>query len=203
MDSDTLALILASQTEMKAAITDLAKEVSSINKGMVERTECATHRLELDSRLMRLGERVRVTEGVCNTYEATKDQAVDGLELQEAKEDAIRVSEERFDQAIAAINARLVDIDANIKFIDITRFGWQTVWGNPVLKLTVLGVLAGTYISILDAVGIYWGRIGQYGWQDVGIFLVTVLLISIGFWLSQRNNRIAATEATKKLVRQK
>lgn len=201
MDGDTLALILSSQKEMKTAITDLVKAVTAVDKGMVGRENCAAYRSDIDTKYQRLEGRVRETEKICQIYEATKAQNIDGVELQAAKDDAIKISGDRFDVANAVINMHLADmdekftakfaiIDEKLNFIDVTKWGFRAIWGNNVLKTVIVA-------GVLGLVGIYWGRIGQYGWHIVGAFLGAVILVLLSAWLIRRENRAEA----KKLLR--
>jgi hypothetical protein len=48
-------------------------------------------------------------------------------------------------------------------------------------------------------IGVYWGRIGQYGWHVVGGFLLAVAIVLVMTWISRRKNREVTKTTTKKL----
>jgi hypothetical protein len=64
------------------------------------------------------------------------------------------------------------------------------VWGNNVLKTTIIGM-------ILLEIGVYWGRVGQYGWHIVGAFLGAVAIVWILSWIHKRENLIEARKMLK------
>jgi hypothetical protein len=81
-------------------------------------------------------------------------------------------------------------VEDKFRLADLT---WKTVWGNTVLKTLVLG---GTYAASLAIIGVYWGRVGQYGWHIVLGVLGGILLLSISAILARQK-----TNAVKKVLK--
>ncbi len=185
-----LRLILDGIEKNEKAITELK---GSVDRGMVGRDNCDFFRREFNARLTKV-------EEVCGAYQATKGFLVDGADLGSAKADAIYqagLKNDTLAEEIKEIKASISVIQEYPRLVSIT---WNLIWGNPVLRWLTIGLFGGAYVGALGAIGVYWGRIGQYGWHIVGAVLVTILLISIGVVLSRRNNRQATKEAGKKIM---
>jgi uncharacterized membrane protein len=102
------------------------------------------------------------------------------------------------------MEATIVPIAADLQAIKDERrlagLTWKLIWGNPVLRWLTVGLLGGAYVGGLGAIGVYWGRVGQYGWHLVAAFLVTFVFITIGIWMARRDNREITKKETKRLM---
>jgi hypothetical protein len=177
MDNDALMLW------MEEKFSGLEKRISDIDKNLVGQEKCEDHRRDgiahcravnakFNTRLCRV-------EEICFGYEATKEQIIDESDLQEAKDDAIHVASENYGQ----LNIRIQNLEDRARRV----LTWQTVWENPVLKTLVISGGASLYGIFLALIGVYWGRIGQYGWHIVGGFLGGIILLSISVLWAKRN----------------
>lgn len=74
-------------------------------------------------------------------------------------------------------NKRIVPLEDKVR---IVGFGWNTISNSNTIK---------TMLLILSCIGVFWGRVGQYGWHIVGGFLFVVLIVLIVTWMMRRENR--------------
>jgi hypothetical protein len=186
-ESQMLTLILAAiekdevaTRENRDAIAGL-KEV--VDRGMVGRENCDIIRARCNERMLPI-------EEACQTFRATRGGFIDRTELHSAIK--------------ASMEATIVPIAADLQAIKDERrlagLTWKLIWGNPVLRWLTVGLLGGAYVGGLGAIGVYWGRVGQYGWHLVAAFLVTFVFITIGIWMARRDNREITKKETKRLM---
>jgi hypothetical protein len=174
MDEDTLALILSRMDENHQDLKEVKESISEIKSGIVGQVHCDAYRKDFNHRLVKV-------EEVCTSYQATKAVLISETALRDAKDDAINHS----DGKVKALEARVETLENYPKLAGF-------VWSNPIVKTLVVG-------SLLTAVGVYWGRIGQYGWHIVGAFLGAVAIVLMMSWISRRKNREVTKNTTKKL----
>jgi hypothetical protein len=172
MENDELILSLLK--ESRDAVKELAKAVNKLERGIVGQVNCDAYRRDFNQRLTKV-------EEVCTAYQVTKPGLINETELRDARDEAIERAGVKYNQ----LETRVENIEKYIKL-----FGF--VWGNPFVKATLIG-------SLLSVVGVYWGRVGQYGWHVVGAFLGAVAIVLIMSWISKRNNREVTKTKTKKL----
>jgi hypothetical protein len=174
MDEDTLALILSRMDENHADLKEVKESISEIKSGIVGQVHCDAYRKDFNHRLVKV-------EEVCTSYQATKAVLISETALRDAKDDAIKQSGNRYD----SLEPRVAELERYVKLVGF-------VWGNPAVKTLLVG-------SLLTMIGVYWGRIGQYGWHLVGAFLGAVAIVLVMSWISRRKNREVTKTTTKKL----
>jgi hypothetical protein len=181
MDDTTVQLILSRMDENHRDLSELKESISDIKAGIVGQVHCDAYRRDFDSKLADHTEQIRELKTICDGYQVTKPTLIGENELRDAKDDAIHQAGVKYDR----LEARVENIE---KYIQLVGF----VWGNPAVKTLLIG-------SFLTMVGVYWGRIGQYGWHLVGAFLGAVLIVLVMTWLSRQKNREETKKTTKKL----
>jgi hypothetical protein len=193
---DPLDLILDAQKETNNSLKELVTKVANIDKATVGQERCLGFRNGLQLQLNEHDQRIRGTEAVCQTFTATREHTVDGVELQAAKDSAIRSSSENFEcefsefkkeflDLIKAQNAKFRAIDEKLKTWDFVKLTWHTVNNNSVLRPFVLAV-GGIFVMIA------WQRIRDliliYGTHVVAAGLGILFLTILFAWIAKRNN---------------
>jgi uncharacterized membrane protein len=168
IDEMAMKMVIDSLDRNTSAISELK---SSVDKNMVGRDNCDMNR-------ERCNDRLKPIEEACLVFKEARGGFIDKSDLQ----DAITVS-------LAPILTRLQTIEDDRRVI---------LGLVPTVKKIAFGVFGGGYIAGLSAIGIYWERVGQYGWHIVALVLVSIILVSIVFWLGRQNNRNTTKNATKK-----
>jgi hypothetical protein len=181
MDEDTLALILSRMDENHQDLKEVKESISEIKSGIVGQVHCDAYRRDFTAKLSEHTEQIRELKTVCDGYQATKTILISETALRDAKDDAIKQSGNRYD----SLEPRVAELERYVKLVGF-------VWGNPAVKTLLVG-------SLLTMIGVYWGRIGQYGWHVVGGFLVAVAIVLAMSWISRRKNREVTKTTTKKL----
>jgi hypothetical protein len=181
MDEDTLALILSRMDENHQDLKEVKESISEIKSGIVGQVHCDAYRRDFTAKLTAHESQIREIRTICDGYQATKTLLISENELRDAKDEAINQS----DGKVKALEARVETLENYPKLAGF-------VWGNPLVKTLVIG-------SVLTAAGVYWGRIGQYGWHIVGAFLGAVAIVLMMSWISRRKNREVTKNTTKKL----
>jgi hypothetical protein len=181
MDEDTLSLILKRMDENHNDLKEVKESISDLKAGIVGQVHCDAYRRDFAAKLYEHTEQIRELKTVCDGYQATKTILISETELRDAKDEAINQS-----------NGKYEVLEQRVKALEhyIEVFGF--VWGNPLVKTFIVG-------SLLTLVGVYWGRIGQYGWHLVGAFLGAVSIVLVMSWISRRKNREATKATTKKI----
>lgn len=92
--------------------------------------------------------------------------------------ETLAIQQQQLDASNSNNSTRILALEDNVRLVSLT---WKTVWGNNVLRVSFISIL-------LSVIGIYWGRVGQYGWHVVGSFLVAILVVaSLSHFHSSKN----------------
>lgn len=184
MDEDTKNLILKRMDENHQDLKDVKAAILKIQVGIVGQDHCDAYRTDFARKLQLHDDQIREIKTVCDGYTATKPDLVNGVDLKEAKDDAIQHFGDRYDD----LEARVDKIEDRGRLIDLT---WNTVRGNTVLKgafsLWGLAIVLIAYDRIRVAIieyGLYTVVV------SVGVIIIGLLLL----WIMM--NR----DATKKLM---
>jgi BMFP domain-containing protein YqiC len=187
-DSKLVDLVLESLREMRSDIKTLTSAVSELEAKIVGQDRCDDLRKEGTQQCRtvnaKYNARLQKVEEICFGLNAVKDKSVDGEELEIAKKEVLSEAEKKIDN----FDTRIRKLEAKDQLATLT---WNIVWGNPVLKTLILG---GGYISSVAVVGVYWGRIGQYGWHMVAVILGAFILLALFL------NRGATKNAARKVM---
>jgi hypothetical protein len=181
MDGDTLELILARIDENHQDWKDVKVSIEKIQASIVGQAHCDDYRRDINAKLTEHTEQIRELKTVCDGYQATKTILISETELRDAKDDAIKQAGGKYDQ----LEERVKKLE---HYVEVFGFAWS----NPVARTFIVG-------SFLTLVGVYWGRIGQYGWHLVGAFLGAVAIVLLMSWFSRRKNREVTKTKTKQL----
>ena len=184
MDETTLQLILTRMDENHDDLAEVKKDIAAIRLGIVGQASCDAYRRDFEKKLQSHDTQIRELKTVCDGYIATKTQLIDGVELQEAKSQAIQES----GTEIKLLAARVSKIEDRSRLIDLT---WDTVRGNSVLK----GAF-GTWFLAVALIG--YGRINeailQYGLHTVIVAVGVIVVGLIMVWALWNK------DATKKVL---
>ena len=188
MDEDTKTLILKRMDENHEDLKEVKASILIIQMGIVGQAHCDAYRRGFEAVLISHDTRIRDLKTICDGYIAIKSDLIDGVDLKEAKDDAIRHFGTRYDD----LEVRMQKFEDRARLWSLT---WDTVKGNSVLK----GAFGLWFLAIAL---IAYDRIRVFA-QDYGTHtaVVVVGIIIVGLiMLWCLVNRDATKKTTKKLM---
>jgi hypothetical protein len=188
MDEDTKTLILKRMDENHTDLKEVKAALLTIQMGIVGQVHCEAYRRNFENVLQSHDTRIRDLKTICDGYVATKSTLIDGVDLKEAKDDAIQHFGTRYDD----LEARMRKHEDRDRLWELT---WDTVKGNSVLK----GAFGVWFLAIAL---IAYDRIRvfaiEYGTHTAIVVVGIVIVGLIMLWCLV--NRDATTKATKKIM---
>lgn len=171
MDND------AFESRVLDKLDDLEKSISSLDKNIVGVDHCAVFRKEIEEKLDAIDRKNRAIEVIMSGITAS-----DGPKLEVAKSEAVQLSEKKFEAAIAKLDAKIEAIQKNMKYFDLAKLTFPAVMNNRVLLAAAIGL---GYLIIETT----WGRVAQYGLQDVLTLILIVLVSILVGWLGKNRGK--------------